>query len=51
MHQGGHEGSNGGPMVVVAMYNVPDGIKDLAGSVEVIVADMQLEVAHLTVEG
>ena len=50
VHQGGHEGSNGGTMVIVAMYNVPDGIKDLAGSAEVVVADMQLEVAHLTVE-
>ena len=52
VHLGCYEGSVGGTMIIVGgMDRLPDGIKNMSGSSNILFAGRQLKVAHLTVEG
>ena len=51
VHLGSDKGSDSGTVIVAgSMHRLPDGVEDLFGNGDVFIADVQLEVAHLTVE-
>ena len=51
VHQGGNETGGRGAMVVRLVYEVPNGVEDVAGCLQILIAYGQLKVAHLAVKG
>lgn len=50
-HHGSNETADGLTVVVGLVDDLPDGVEDVAGGSNVTLADLDLEVAHLSVEG
>lgn len=50
-HHGGHKTADGLTVIVGLVYDMPDGVEDVAGGGDVSLADLNLEVAHLSVKG
>ena len=51
VHQGSNKAGDCGTMVVWLVYEVPKGVEDVAGRLQILIADRQLEVTHLSVKG
>ena len=51
MHQGCHQCCHSGAVIVATVYHVPDAVEYALGCRYIVIAGMQLEVAHLTIEG
>ena len=52
VHLGSYECCDGGTMIVVGSMNyLPDGVQNMFGCSDILLAGVYLEVAYLTVEG